>query len=175
MERIIEVVPHDPQWARAFEREAAFWRHLLGGEIVSAHHIGSTAIRDIYAKPIIDLLLVVRDIRRMDELDADLRAHGYLPRGEAGIAGRRFFIKGTESRRTHHIHVFAEGSPEIARHLEFRDYLNAHPDVAQEYSRLKESLAAAHRHDIDGYMAGKDAFIQDVQTRARQWSQARRG
>jgi GrpB-like predicted nucleotidyltransferase (UPF0157 family) len=174
MQRIVEIVPHNPDWKQDFEAEAVFWRTVFGEEVVAIHHIGSTAIRGISAKPIVDLLVVVRGIQRVDAFGARLAASGYLPRGENGIPGRRFFIKGTEALRTHHIHVFGAGHPDISRHLEFRDYLNAHPDAAQEYGRLKEELAAAHRRDIDGYVAGKDEFIQVVQERAHQWAMGQR-
>ena len=101
MQRVIEVVDHDPGWKGQFEAEADIWRRLLGKDVVAIHHVGSTAIPGICAKPIIDLLVVVRDIERVDELDAEMVSRGYLPRGEYGIPGRRFFIKGTETHRTH--------------------------------------------------------------------------
>jgi len=175
VKRTIEVAPYDPGWVREFEREAAQWRDVLGDEIVAVHHVGSTAIPGLAAKPIIDLLVVVRNIERVDDLDAEMTARGYLPRGEYGIPGRRYFIKGTEIHRTHHIHVFGIGNPDIPRHLEFRDYVIAHSEVAREYGRLKEELAAAHPHDIDAYIAGKDGFIKDVQARAHAWAQEGRG
>ena len=78
-------------------------------------------------------------------------------------------IKGDEIERTHHIHVFQAGNPEIGRHLDFMDYLIAHPEEAQAYSRLKQELAHKFPHDIEGYMEGKDGFIKEVDERARAW------
>jgi len=88
VKRVINVVPHNPEWARQFEQEAARWREVLGDQIVAVHHVGSTAIAGIAAKPIIDLLIGVRDIERVDDFDAEIVSQGYLPRGEYGIPGR---------------------------------------------------------------------------------------
>ena len=178
MLRRIEVVPYDAHWRELFEAEVAQLRSILGREMVAAHHIGSTAIPGIVAKPIIDVLVEVRDIEEIDAFNHEMMAHGYIPRGEFGITGRRFFIKGTETERTHHIHVFehreagSHRSGTVRRHLAFRDYLRAHPEEAQAYSRLKEELAQQFRHDIEGYMAGKDDFIKDIERRALAWKKA---
>jgi len=169
MARTITVVPYDPCWPQRFQREADRLAAIFGAQVVAIHHIGSTAIPHIHAKPIIDLLVAVQDVNRIDAFDAEMTRRGYLPRGTFGIPGRRFFIKGSEKARTHHIHVFGHGHPAIARHLNFRDYLIAHPQQAQAYSRLKQRLARQFPHDIEGYMAGKDAFIQSINRQARAW------
>ncbi|MGD2104478.1 MAG: GrpB family protein [Anaerolineae bacterium] len=173
MKRNIEVVPHNPRWSELFEEEVRELKAIFGREIVQAHHIGSTAIAGILAKPIIDILLLVRDIERIDAFDGEMIARGYLPKGEFGIAGRRFFIKGSETRRTHHIHVFQTGNPECEHHLAFRDYLRSHPVEAQAYSRLKSELVGRFPHDIDGYMAGKNDFIRKIERKAEAWMERR--
>jgi GrpB-like predicted nucleotidyltransferase (UPF0157 family) len=169
MVRRIEVVPHDPGWSNQFKAEANRLGAILGQEVVAIHHIGSTAIPNIHAKPIIDVLVEVRDIEKTDDFNAEMTRQGYRPRGEFGIPGRRFFTKGPDEARTHHIHVFQTGHPEVARHLDFRDYIVAHPDEARAYSRLKETLAQRFPHDIESYMAGKDGFIKDVDRKAKRW------
>jgi len=169
MTRKIEVVPHKPRWSELFQEVVEDLTAVFGPEIVAAHHIGSTAIPRILAKPIVDVLLVVREIDQVDSFNQDMMERGYRPQGEFGIPGRRFFIKGSESHRTHHIHVFEEGHAAIDRHLAFRDYLRAHSDEAQAYSRLKEELARRFPHDIDGYMAGKHDFIKEIERRAQAW------
>ena len=173
MTRQVEVVPHNPDWSEQFEQEVDELTVVFGQEIVAAHHIGSTAIPGIVAKPIIDILLEVRDIGRIDAFNEEMRARGYLAKGAFGIPGRRFFIKGTEECRTHHIHVFQTGNPKFERHLAFRDYLGAHRDEAQAYSRLKQELAQRFPHDIEGYMAGKDAFIKEIERRTEAWDSTR--
>ena len=142
---------------------------IFGQEIVAIHHIGSTAIPTVKAKPIVDMLVEVRDIEKIDDFNATMSGLGYLPRGEYGIAGRRYFIKGDEIYRTHHIHVYQTGHPDIARHLDFRDYLIAHPEEAQAYSRLKEELAGRYPMDVASYVAGKDGLIKELDRRAKAW------
>lgn len=173
MVRRIDVLPYDPRWANLFREEARQLEMIFGAEIVAIHHVGSTAIPNIFAKPIIDVLVEVRCIEKIDELERDMTEQGYLPRGEFGIVGRRFFIKGTEERRTHHIHVFETGNPETERYLAFRDTLVGHPNEVETYSRLKRELALAFPHDIEGYMGSKDNFIKEIERKAFVWKKGR--
>ncbi len=167
--RHIVVLPHDPTWAGAFEAEAALLRPVFGINLVALHHIGSTAIPGIHAKPVIDILPVVMDIAAVDALNPKMEALGYQPKGEYGIPGRRFFMKDIDGVRSHHVHAFEQGDSEIERHLNFAAYLRAHPEEAQEYSQLKIELAQQFPHDIDGYCEGKDALIRALDEKARQW------
>jgi GrpB-like predicted nucleotidyltransferase (UPF0157 family) len=165
--RKVEVVPHNPQWRDAFEAEARHIAAALGENAAAIHHIGSTAIPNIYAKPIIDMLVEVRDITLLDGQSSAVESLGYEVMGEFGIPGRRYFRKDTpEGIRTHQIHAFEAGSAEGERHLAFRDYMIAHPRDALMYSELKRKLAEAHPLSIDGYMDGKDAFIKEIDRRA---------
>jgi GrpB-like predicted nucleotidyltransferase (UPF0157 family) len=92
---------------------------------------------------------------------------GYEAMGEFGIPGRRYFRKNDEEGiRTRQVHIFQSGSPQITRHLAFRDYLIAHPEDARSYSELKRRLAEEHPLNPDAYMGGKDAFIKDIDRRA---------
>ena len=159
--------PHNPDWPRQFTREAALILSALGNTAIDVHHIGSTAIPGIYAKPVLDLLLVVQSVDTLDNKQSAIEALGYEARGEYGIPGRRFYRRdNADGDRTHQVHAFETGSPQIARHLAFRDYMIAHPETAQAYSSLKRELAAKHPNDIEAYMDGKDAFIQAIDRRA---------
>lgn len=160
--REVVVVPYDPKWSEMFERESERIRHALEETVVAVHHIGSTAIPSIYAKPIIDLLVQVRDIASVDEQNAQMVSLGYEAMGEFGIVGRRYFRKERLQKRTHHVHVFAVGSAQVERHLAFRDYLIGHPDAAQAYSKLKRTLAREYSTDIEKYVDGKGGFIKAV-------------
>jgi len=169
--RKVEVVPHNPQWRDAFEAEARRVAAALGENAAAIHHIGSTAIPNIYAKPVIDMLVEVRDITGLDGQSSAMESLGYEVMGEFGIAGRRYFRKETpEGIRTHQIHAFEAGWPEAERHLAFRDYMIAHPGDALMYSELKRKLAAEHPLSIDRYMDGKDAFIKEIDQRAARWA-----
>jgi GrpB-like predicted nucleotidyltransferase (UPF0157 family) len=191
--RIIVVVPHDPSWADEFDRSSRAVAEALGGRddgavsagaasVVEIHHIGSTAIPGIYAKPVIDMLAVVADnadgVARLDACNARMAQLGYEAMGEFGIPGRRYFRRDDPATgvRTHQVHAFARGSPDVERHLAFRDYLRVHPADAAAYCALKRRLTATPI-GVDAYCDGKDAFIKDVERRALAWraAQARRG
>ena len=165
----IYMVPHDPEWRQEFQQEAEQMTAALGSAVVAVHHIGSTAIPIIYAKPIIDILLVVSDITVLDEKQSRMEVLGYEALGEFGIPSRRYFRRDNLfGDRTHQVHAFGKGSPQIKRHLDFRDYMIDNPDVAQEYSTLKRELAAKYPDDSEAYMDGKDEFIQEIDKRIAQ-------
>jgi len=124
------------------------------------------------------ILLNVEDKERINEIfntakeikeNKEVEKLGYIAKGEYGIAGRRFFLKGLYNR-THHIHIFQIGSHEIKRHLEFRDYMIAHPEDAKRYGELKKELAKSFRYDIEGYCDGKDSFIKGMEKKAEEWA-----
>lgn len=166
----VEVVVYNPNWKKNFALESSQIAKALGKNVIFIHHIGSTAIPNIYAKPIIDFLVEVRDIDRVNEKNASMEALGYEALGEFGLVGRRYFRKEhPPGIRTHHVHTFQVGSPEIERHLAFRDYLIAHPEDAQKYGELKLELAQKYPEDIEGYMDGKDEFVKEVEKKAIQW------
>lgn len=168
--RKVEVVPHNPTWKAAFEEASQQIAKTLGDNAVVIHHIGSTSIPGIYAKPIIDLLAEVTTIAQIDAKSDAMRQIGYEAMGEYGIPGRRYFCKhDSDGIRTHHVHMFGLGSPQIERHLAFRDYLIAHPEDAQTYSTLKRQLAETYPTDIEAYMDGKDGFIKAIDAKAAAW------
>ncbi|OCQ88991.1 hypothetical protein BCD64_04410 [Nostoc sp. MBR 210] len=165
----IEVVPHNPHWRSQFETESKQIALAFSENVVTIHHIGSTSIPNIYAKPIIDFLIEVKDITKVDEQISVMEALGYEFMGEFGIPGRRYFRKEKENIRTHNVHTFEVNSPEIIRHLAFRDYMITHPEAAQKYSELKRQLAKQYSNDINGYMNGKDSFIKEIEQKALVW------
>lgn len=173
---IIAVVPHDPEWARAFVLASRAIASAMGDNLLHIHHIGSTSIPGIYAKPVIDMLAVVSDVTAVDARAAAMQSLGYEVMGEFGIAGRRYFrLDDVGGVRTHQLHTFQVDSPHVARHLAFRDYMRAHPTQAKQYSDLKRRLAAAHPHDMNAYMDGKDSFIKEMEAAALRWVDERAG
>lgn len=168
--RKVEVVLHNPAWRDAFEEESKQIALVMGENVVAIHHIGSTAIPTIYAKPIVDFLIEVKDITQVDEQSTAMETLGYEAMGEFGLPGRRYFRKNSSlGIRTHHVHAYEVGSPEIDRHLAFRDYMIAHPKDAQRYSELKRELAKQYPQDIEAYMDGKDGFIKEMEKKASTW------
>lgn len=166
--RDVQVVTYDESWPEQFRKEAALLGDVLRRHLVYMHHIGSTSVPGLSAKPVIDIMPVVDEIEKVDSSTARLREHGYEELGEFGLPGRRFFRKGGDVR-THHVHVYAVGNPEIDRHLAFRDYLRARPDEAQAYQKLKVRLAERYPHDIEGYMDGKNSWVQKTEAKALAW------
>jgi GrpB-like predicted nucleotidyltransferase (UPF0157 family) len=157
------VEPHNPRWAQMFDDESKLLAQALGPNAVAIHHIGSTAIPGIYAKPTIDIMIEVKDLGELDAHNPGMVALGYQAMGEYGIPKRRFYRKNDQAgARTHHIHAFLTGSPHLKRHVAFRDYLLAHPDTARKYSDLKKKMADKHPDSIEMYITGKDAFITDI-------------
>lgn len=168
MSRKIEIVPYDPSWAGKYAAESKLISDLLFAELIAIHHIGSTAIPGISAKPVIDILLEVTDIAWLEQYTPRLESLGYRPHGEYGIPGRRYFCKEKGGIHLFHLHAFQAGHPEVLRHLRFRDYLLAHPDQAQAYSLLKIDLAGQFRYDSAGYTEAKTDFIRGIDEKAQQ-------
>ncbi|NJL60577.1 MAG: GrpB family protein [Methylacidiphilales bacterium] len=173
--RKIEVVAHNPHWKQEFERESKLVADALGNNVITVHHIGSTSIPNIYAKPIIDMLVEVANIDQVDAFNLSMIALGYEVMGEFGIPGRRFFRKDINQIRTHHIHTFKVDSYDVNRHLAFRDYMILHPEYAQKYSDLKQDLAKKFPNDIQSYMDGKNGFIKDMEKHALAWRESQAG
>lgn len=167
--RTVKVVPYDPQWTSFFQEVATDLRAAFGDNLFALHHIGSTAIPGMPAKPVIDIMPVVQDIESVADAEPALIRKGYESRGEYGISGRRYFVKEVEGRPRHHVHAFEIKDPAVTRHLAFRDYLIAHPDEAKRYAELKLTLVERHRDERQRYVEGKASLIVELERRALAW------
>lgn len=161
MNRTVKVVSYNPEWPLMFEVESSLIKQALGSNCLAVHHIGSTSIPGLSAKPIIDILPVVKNILDVDASTEAMEKLGYDVKGEYGIAFRRYFQKGS-SIRTHNVHVFEDGDTEISRYLKFRDWMRSHDDDAQAYAKLKLELAEKFPDDILKYCFGKDTFVAKI-------------
>jgi GrpB-like predicted nucleotidyltransferase (UPF0157 family) len=166
--RKVEVQLYNDQWSAKFEEEAVHLQNVFGSEIQKIHHIGSTAVKGIQAKPIIDMMIEVYDIKRIDTYNAQMIAVGYKPKGENGIGKRRYFQKGGDNR-THHVHIFEIGSPNIERHLAFRDYLRSNGDIAKMYGDFKKRLSDSFPFDSNSYGKYKEPLIKVIERQALEW------
>jgi GrpB-like predicted nucleotidyltransferase (UPF0157 family) len=175
-QRRVYLLPHDKRWAEAARDHMAPVAGILGPLLVSWHHIGSTSIPGIHAKPIIDLLPLVTSVAEVDALQPAFEAAGYSWYGEFGLPGRRYVNRDDPEtgERVTNIHMYAAQDPEVERHLAFRDYLRSRPDEAAEYSRVKIACAAAHPTDIYGYMDCKDDICKRLEAKAVAWRRASR-
>jgi len=160
--RKIEVVDYDPSWPGVFGAERDILLQTIGHVDVEIYHIGSTAVPGLAAKQIIDILIEVTDLKALDELNSEMQAIGYRPKGEFGIPNRRYFQKGGDNR-SHHIHAFARGDFNVTRHIAFRDYLRDHLEVAKEYGQLKKDVAKTCDNDSGRYCDGKDSYIKRIE------------
>jgi GrpB-like predicted nucleotidyltransferase (UPF0157 family) len=168
----VRVVPYSDAWPALYEAEIARLIALLNaaGVTVVFEHTGSTAVRGLAAKPIIDILAgFASGDDRTTVIDVLQRA-GYVHRGEQGIPGRDFFRLG-EPRR-YHLHLTMIDSHFWREQHDFREWLRTHDETAAEYATLKYALAEQFPMDREAYMAGKARFIQDVLRTARASRQA---
>ncbi|MBA3957131.1 MAG: GNAT family N-acetyltransferase [Parachlamydiaceae bacterium] len=163
MIKSIIVTPYNPEWPRMFEAEATNIKQALGKNCLAVHHVGSTAVPELSAKPKIDIIAVVKD---PTTINTALEKLGYEYRGEFNIPMHYGFNK--RGKTDVNLHVYEEGNPEIELNLLFRNYLRNHPEIRDEYTRLKEDLlknSASHEKAnsmFTGYNLGKDAFIRKV-------------
>lgn len=152
-----------------YAAEAEKIREILGDNCADMHHIGSTAVTGLAAKPIIDIMPVVRDLKLADDASQAFADAGYEVLGEFGIPGRRYLRKGGDER-THQIHIFKEDDGQnILRHLAVRDYLRTHAEARSEYGKLKIALARKFPFDVEGYCLGKEAFVRSLEANALAW------
>jgi GrpB-like predicted nucleotidyltransferase (UPF0157 family) len=161
--RVVEILEYDGSWPALFEAECAVLRGVLGDVAVAIHHIGSTAVPGLAAKPVIDILVEVGNLDLLDALNDRMLSIGYEAKGEYGIPGRRYFPKGGDCR-THHLHAFASGDFGLHRHLAVRDYLCCHADVAVEYAQVKRAAAAKCGNDLEKYCDAKDAYVKRLES-----------
>ena len=164
----VELVDHDPSWAELYEQEAARLRPVFDGALVGMEHIGSTSVPGLCAKPIVDVLVGLRELELTDEQIAAVVELGYLFLGEHGLPGRLFFRK---NPRTHHVHVVEHGGEHWDRQLTFRDALRADEEERHRYDTFKRRLAA-EGHPREVYTELKTPFIREVEARARARRQA---
>jgi GrpB-like predicted nucleotidyltransferase (UPF0157 family) len=160
----IAIVPYDLAWPRHFEAERALLERVLAPWLEGGiHHVGSTAIPGIAAKPIIDIIAGVRDFEDARAAFDPLRQHSYhhAPH-RPGIA--HHFDKPTlrSSQQTHGLHLTKPGSDLWRERLAFRDALRGDPQLVAEYEALKLRLAEEHGTDIAAYTTGKRAFVAGV-------------
>jgi NAD-dependent deacetylase len=170
----VTVADYDPEWPKNFVEESERIRAALGDTVVEIEHMGSTAVPELAAKPVIDLLVGLRDLDLTDDEIASMKDLGYEFLGELGLPGRLFFRKGGETS-THHAHAVVYGEEQWSRHLAFRDFLRSHRAEARRYGDAKRRLAEDVDHDWYAYVERKNPFTEELFSRAWEWHRARLG
>lgn len=165
----VQLVPYDPEWANLAKMHSARLA-VLGSVLVTVHHIGSTSVPGLAAKPIIDLMPLVTGLSDLDREQSRIETLGYGWHGELGIPGRRYCTLSDESgNRIVQLHFFEANSPHVTRHLAFRDYLRAHPEEMKAYEKEKQRARDLYPDDSHAYTDEKAAWIRSTETKALNW------
>ena len=165
-ERELVIAYYDPMWPKLFELECDRLFGVCDEAVAEVHHVGSTAVPGLAAKPIVDMLVLLHRYLNDAEIAA-ISAQGYEYRGEQGIAGRQYFSRTTAPAVHVHCHLMVDAA-EGMRMLYFRDYLRTHSDTARDYEDLKRRLAEQHRFDREAYTEAKTTFIREIEALAVQ-------
>ena len=154
----IFLTEHNPAWAEWYREEIRFLQTVLASDTVF-HHIGSTAIEGIWAKPIVDILAECRDVEGLERAKSVLETHGYLTMSASArrISMNKGYTEDGFAEKVFHLHLRLRGD---ADEIYFCDYLNAHPEIAKQYETLKLRLWKEYEHDRDGYTNAKSAFVK---------------
>ena len=173
--RRVVVVPYDPDWTQRAITEAARLSAILEPVLLSWDHVGSTSVPGLMAKPIVDIMPIVRSVAGVDELRPELEAAGYRWYGEYGLPGRRYLNRDDPAtgERVANIHIYEADNPEVARHLAFRNFLRDNPATAAEYAVLKVHCAALCPEDVNAYNDCKNDWIKALEPIALRAREAR--
>ncbi len=163
----VRLQPHRDNWDALAAETIELLRSLLGSDAEDIRHVGSTAVRGIYAKPIIDIAVAAESLDAVRAHDGELQAAGIVFRGE-DRPGQLLYVMGDidADTRTHHIHVVPAGSDAWNSYVSFTDYLNAHPEDARRYSDMKRQLAAKYPEDRKSYTEAKAGKIAEILKKA---------
>jgi GrpB-like predicted nucleotidyltransferase (UPF0157 family) len=166
MANSIIVVDYDPNWPIVFESLRKRIADALGDVAAAIEHVGSTAVPNLPAKPIIDIDVLLASETMLPAAIERLASIGYVHRGDLGVPGREAFYAPANDP-PHHLYVCPPQSAEFRRHVAFRDYLRAHPREAKIYANLKITLAERFRDDRPAYNDGKTEFVNGLLSRAQ--------
>ncbi|HSL69056.1 MAG TPA: GrpB family protein [Longimicrobiales bacterium] len=161
-EEQVRLVDYDLAWPARFEAERSQLEEVLRPWLVAPiEHIGSTAVPGLAAKPVIDIMAGVQDLRTSRPARDAVASLGYLyfPYRPDDM---HWFCKPSPAHRTHHLHLIAFDSPLWAERLAFRDCLRRFPDLAAKYGALKRDLATRYRYDREAYTDAKSEFVKSV-------------
>lgn len=166
----VVVEPHKIEWEIEAQKTISNLKNILKDDMIDAQHIGSTSIKSICAKPIVDIVVGVSSFDRIIKHNEELRKYGIVYHMQYPL-GQYLYVMGDIGNkiRTHYIHVVIWGQEAWNNYINMRDYLNSHEKEAMEYSELKECLAKKYPEDRSSYTNGKSEFIEKILRMAAKW------
>jgi GrpB-like predicted nucleotidyltransferase (UPF0157 family) len=164
---IVKLAPHSKTWVRKFNAEKKRLALKLAPRRYRIEHIGSTAVPDLEAKPIIDIAILIPSFRTLKTWIAQLESAGYLYKGEYGLPGRHFFTRGSPAIQ--HLHLVTPSSTHWNNWLLFRDFLRTHPIAANCYNRQKRKLACQFPDNRTAYTRAKTPIVNKLVRAAQAW------
>jgi GrpB-like predicted nucleotidyltransferase (UPF0157 family) len=163
-DKSVTLLPYNPAWASNYEEEAEKLFALLGNETVNIHHVGSTSIEGMIAKPLIDILIEVKQQDKIIEVETKLQSIGYIKKVFASHP-EPLLMMGKDDKRTFNVHLASEGSIFAKSLLHFRDTLRKNKALMQEYIDLKSTLSQKYSDDRQAYYYAKEAFMSRIAPR----------
>jgi|SRR5690625_2699008 len=154
------LVPWTGDWSKEFLLEKERIQNKIGNYAINIHHIGSTAVRGLSAKPILDIAVEIKKYNDGKLCSNPLKDIGYSYGGVNILPGRHYFYKGEP--RTHQIHMYQAGNKYLLEQLNFRDYLRSNDNARKEYQELKVQLSKANKHNKHKYAEAKTDFVNSI-------------
>ncbi|QUG43634.1 GrpB family protein [Psychrobacillus sp. INOP01] len=170
MKQNLKIEKYNLEWEKTFRCLSSIYQNKLGDLIISIEHVGSTSVKGLSAKPIIDIDIVIENKQLLRPVIKGLEELGYYHEGDLGIKNREAFARTNQNVpkdnegttwMAHHLYVCLQNSDELRRHLIFRDYLREHPEAVRAYESLKRELARS-TNDRESYTQGKGDFIEFI-------------
>ena len=159
---IVELENYNKKWEEDYQTEEKLLKEVLKDFLVEIHHVGSTSIPGLKAKPIIDILVVIKSLNDIPRIEKILNNYNYSNRGQQGVSDRCFFVKGPEEARTHYVDFVEPKSNTYYNLVYFKKYLIEHSKYIKEYCDLKDDLAKKYANERSKYTAGKNDFVTKI-------------
>ena len=167
---VVKLLPHQAEWETNAEETIMLMKTILGDTCIDIQHVGSTSIKHICAKPIIDIAIAVNELADILPYNDVLSKNGIFYRKEETTGQLLYLMGDLENEiKTHHIHVVKYNSVNWQNYLNFRDFLNAFPEKARLYNELKQELAKKYASERKLYTDGKSELIKALLKEAEEW------
>jgi len=171
--RPYELKEYDPEWKNLFLKYSEMIKPIIGANLISIEHMGSTSIKGMVAKPQIDILVVVKDLDQIKSLYDKFTSEGFVPRGReyVGIGDEYVTLDSPSGKRLAGIHIFQIGHPMIEEDRLFGVYISTHDFDKQLYIQTKKDLYSKYHDNYEAYDIGKNDVLKEIKNRAREWDE----